>query len=119
MGKIIVGIFVTAWLVVSVLDWNRGSEMQAQRNEEQSHLLVELEKLNKPAVSKLVDEWRSTFKDPSAEQISELRVLVERVKSNPASAEKYTAAAKQKALDDLPFSSPLVGTPKAKPGIDG
>ena len=93
--------------------------MQAQRDEEQSRLLVELEKMHQPAVSTLVDEWRSTYQEPSTEQVGELRVLVERVKANPASAEKYTAAAKQKALDNLPFSSPLVGTPKAKPGIDG
>lgn len=118
MLKLIVGLVVAAFLVVSVLDWNRAENLQVKRSAEQRRLLGELETANKPAVSKLVDEWRTSYPEPSEERLTELRVLVERVKADPASAEKFTAEAKQKKLDDLPFASPL-GTPKAKPGIGG
>lgn len=118
MLRIIVALVVGAFLVVSVLDWNRGSDLQAQRTAEQGRLLAQLEAVNKPAVSKLVDEWRQAYPEPSETRLTELRVLVERVKADPLSADKFTAAAKQKNFDDMPFSSPL-GTPKAKPGISG
>lgn len=118
MLKIVVGLFVAAFLVVSVLDWNRDADLQAQRITEQGQLLAQLETIGKPAASKLVDEWRREYPAPSAERLTELRVLVERVKADPSSAEKYTAETRQKKMDDLPFSSPL-GTPKARPGISG
>ena len=118
MVKIIVGLVVAAWLVVSVISWDKEDTRQAQRNIEQGQLLAALEATKAPAVSKLVDEWRSAYPAPSDERLTELRVLVERVKADPASASKYTTETKQKKLDDLPFSSPL-GIPKAKPGISG
>lgn len=116
MLKIIVVLIVAAGLVVSVMSWNGESERQAQRATEQGRLLAELEALRNPDVSRLVDEWRSTYPTPSEDRLTELRVLSERVKADPASAAKYTAKDRQAKLDALPFESPL-GTPKAKPGI--
>ncbi|WP_323000495.1 hypothetical protein [Denitromonas sp.] len=118
MLQIIVGMFVAAWLVVSVVSWHDESTLQTQRNTEQGRLLVELEATKIPGASQLVDEWRKEYPQPSEQRLMELRVLVERVKADPAGAEKYTAAAKQAKLDALPFSSPFFGTPTAKPGIE-
>lgn len=116
MMKIIIGMFVAAWLVMGVISWNDESALQAQRNTEQGRLLAELEATKMPGASKLVDEWRKEYPEPSEQRLTELRVMVERVKADPAGAEKYTAAAKQAKWDAMPFSSPL-GTPAAKPGL--
>lgn len=116
MLKIIIGLIVAAYLAFSFVSCNRDGELQSQRATEQGHILADLEALHHPAVSRLVDDWRKSYPEPSEQRLTELRVLAERVKANPAGAEQYTAQAKQKRLDDLPFESPL-GTPKAKPGI--
>jgi len=113
MLKIIVGVAFVAWLGFAFM----GSIEQDERIKRQDALLVELEGLHNPEVSKLIDEWRVTYPAPSSEQVTELQILAQRLKNDPASAEQYTATAKQKKLDALPFESPF-GTPKAKPGIN-
>ncbi len=117
MLKIIIALFVASGLVIGVLSWNRESDHQAQRNTEQGVLLGELEALHNPVVSHLVDEWRTAYPAPSDEQLTELRILAERVKADPSSAGKYTAAEKQKKSDALAFGSPFSGMSTTKPGI--
>lgn len=68
-------------------------------------------------MSRLIDEWRAEYPSPTDQRLTELRVLVERVKANPDKAAGFTAAAKQKQLDERPFE-PVLGTQKAKPGLD-
>ncbi|WP_459203473.1 hypothetical protein ACQVRV_00405 (plasmid) [Ralstonia pseudosolanacearum] len=113
MLKLLMGAAVVAAIAFSFLD----SSKQPERTAQQAALLESLEALNHPQASKLVDEWRTAYPEPNDERLTELRVLVQRVKADPASAEQFTAAAKQKKLDALPFESPLTGTPKAKPGL--
>lgn len=116
MLKIIIGLFVAALLVTSVLNSNREDNLQAQRNTEQRVLLTQMEALHTPAVSRLVDDWRTAYPAPSDERLTELRILVERVKADPAGAAQYTTAADQKRVDSLPFESPF-GKIKASPGL--
>jgi len=118
MVKIIIGIVVVVWLATMFVSSSKEEDRQALRTSEQAQLLTQLEALRTPAVSKLVDEWRKEYPAPSEQRLTELKVLAERVKADPKNAEKYTAESRQKRFDDMPFSSPL-GTPKAKPGIDG
>lgn len=92
------------------------SQRQDARSREQSAILVELESLNHPAVSKLVDEWRLYYPSPTAERVAELKVLAQRVKNDPASAVQFLATKKQKDLSDLPIK-PIFGSFKAAPGL--
>lgn len=118
MGKIIVALVIVGWFASSIVSSTAEESRKAQRAAEQGQLLAELEALHNRGVSKLVDEWRSTYPAPTDERLTELRVLAQRVKADPSSAVKYTANERQKKYDAMPFSSPL-GTPKAKPGING
>jgi hypothetical protein len=113
MVKFIVSIAFVAWLGFVFL----GSVKQDERIKQQDALLVELEGLHNPKVSKFIDEWRVAYPSPTRDQVTELQILVQRFKNDPASAEQYTATAKQKKNSALPFES-LFGTPKAKPGIN-
>lgn len=118
MFKVIIGFFIVAWIAFSFVDSAREAEAQERRVVEQSNLLVSLDGLRDPAVSKLVDEWRRNFPHPSDEQLVELRLLVERVKADPASAVKYTVDAKENHLKNLPYE-PLFGWGKQSPGLNG
>lgn len=117
MLKFIIGFFIVAWIVFSFVDSSREAEAQAQRTAEQAKLLVGLEALRDPGVSKLVDEWREAFPKPTEERLTELRLLMERVKVDPASAAKYTAEAKDKHLKALPYE-PVFGWGKSSPGLE-
>ena len=118
MFKFIVGVFVIAWATVWVMDANREADLQAQRTAEQSNLLVQMEKLNQPDVTTLVDEWRKAVSAPSEKQVAELRLIAERIKADPASAKRYTAAAKKAYEASLPFT-PVFGWSTPTPGLDG
>lgn len=109
-------IFLFALVAIFVVPSFFNSYQQESRRSEQSAVLVELESLNHPAVSKLVNEWRLYYPSPTSERLAELKVLAQRIKNDPASAEKFSAAEKQKQLDELPFE-PVFGSFRAKPGI--
>lgn len=118
MFKLIIGIFVIAWAAVWAMDSNREAELQAQRTAEQSHLLVQMEQMHHPDVSTLVDEWRNAVNSPSEKQLAEIRLIAERIKSEPASAKRYTAESKKAYQASLPFE-PVFGWSKPTPGLDG
>lgn len=112
MFKVLVvmtAIALTAFMVV-------GQSEQAERTAQQGALLERLEALNTPQASLLVDEWRDAYPSPSAERLTELRVLVQRVSADPRLAEQYTASAKQRKFDALGIESPF-GSVKASPGL--
>lgn len=106
---VMAAIALTAFMVV-------GQSEQAERTAQQGTLLERLEALNTPQVSLLVDEWREAYPSPSAERLTELRVLVQRVSAAPRLAEQYTASARQRKFDALGIESPF-GSVKASPGI--
>ena len=106
---VMAAIALTAFMVV-------GQSEQAERTAQQGTLLERLEALNTPQVSLLVDEWREAYPSPSAERLTELRVLVQRVSADPRLAEQYTASARQRKFDALGVESPF-GSVKASPGI--
>lgn len=106
---VMAAIALTAFMVV-------GQSEQAERTAQQGTLLERLEALNTPQVSLLVDEWREAYPSPSAERLTELRVLVQRVSADPRLAEQYTASARQRKFDALGIESPF-GSVKASPGI--
>lgn len=118
MFRFIIGVCVVAFAVNSVMDGNREAELQAQRTQEQSNLLVQMGQINQPDVLSLVDEWRNAVNDPSEKQLAELRIIVERIKADPASAKNYTAEAKSEYQASLPFE-PVLGWSKPAPGLDG
>lgn len=112
MFKVLVVMMALALTVFMVV----GQSEQAERTAQQGVLLERLEALKHPQVSALVDEWRDAYPSPSAERLTELRVLVQRVQADPKSAEQYTASAKQKKFDALGIESPF-GRITASPGI--
>lgn len=112
MFKVLVVMMALALTVFMVV----GQSEQAERTAQQGVLLERLEALKQPQVSALVDEWRDAYPSPSAERLTELRVLVQRVQADPKSAEQYTARAKQKKFDALGIESPF-GSITASPGI--
>ena len=79
MFKVLVVIAAIALTAVMVV----GQSEQAERTAQQGMLLERLEALNTPQVSLLVDEWREAYPSPSAERLTELRVLVQRVSADP------------------------------------
>lgn len=120
MFKWLVLIVVIGLALNSVLSSNREAGLQSSRNREQGVLLARIEQLNTKAISSFVDDWRSAYPEPSAEKISELQVIEQRLKNNPSLASQYTKAAKQESADkfNAVFSSPLSGDVKPTgPGI--
>jgi hypothetical protein len=108
-------------LIVAVLLFGSGffeSHRRGERSKEQVAILVELESLNHPQVSKLVDEWREYYPNPTSDRLAELRILAQRVKNDPAAAEQFLAGTKDKKLGniDLYISSPF-GSLKSAPGL--
>lgn len=91
---------------------------------EQAQLLDQLEAVHTSAASQLVDDLRNAYPHPSEEDISRLRLLVQRVKTEPATAAKYTLAAKQAAqaksachqIQSVVTGNDLCGD--LKPGLD-
>ncbi|NHR04571.1 hypothetical protein HA052_05110 [Chromobacterium haemolyticum] len=120
MLKWIIGISFLVLLVSSVIRNNHEGNLQAARTQEQGVLLVQMEAINNPMVSQLVNEWRTAFPVPDEGKLTELKVLFQRVKANPAEAAKFTKEAKQKELDKVNAlaTSPLTGDAKAQgPGL--
>ncbi|GAB0154654.1 hypothetical protein [Marinobacterium sp. BA1] len=128
MGKIVlIGVFVLM-LASSVLGYfsnQREQDLQVLRNAQQSQLLVKLESVNLPVASQLVEDWQHHYPNPSDKQIAELRIILQRVQSDPAEAEKYTVEYKQKSFNESALAGAttavslfgLDSTPKFKPGL--
>ena len=114
MFKILLQVAVVAITISALI----GQSEQTERIAQQEVLLKRLEAVNRPDASLLVDEWRHSYPTPSVDRLTELRVLVQRVKADPGSTGKYTAAAKQIELDKLGsmIESPF-GRVVAEPGL--
>lgn len=93
-----------------------GESQQAERTAQQAVLLERMEAQNHVHVSQLVDEWRRAYPKPSDAHLTELRVIAQRVKADPAVAEKMTAKYKQARIDNMGVSSIFGGEFKATPG---
>lgn len=111
MLKFLIAIAVILGTAHMLLD----ASAQKERNAQQGVLLERMEAMNQRQVSVLVDEWRAAYPNPSDERLMELRVIAQRVKADPAAAEKLTAKHKQSRIDALGISSPF-GDFKATPG---
>lgn len=75
------------------------AHQQPMRDQQQSQMLVQLEDTKAPGVSKLVDEWRDAHNEPNDQNLTELRIMLERVKLHPELAAGFTHAKKQADLD--------------------
>lgn len=120
MLKWIIVVAVAVGIVSCAVSQNREAELQSARNREQGILLAQIESLRTPMVSQLVDDWRIAYPNPSDEKLTELRVIAQRVKADPAVAAEFTKEAKQKSADrwNAMVSSPFSGPMKADgPGI--
>lgn len=119
MLKIVIAIVFVAWVVSSIVRGHEREEAQDQRTAAQVTVLTTLEGLHDSGVSSLVDEWRTAHPEPSQDELTELRLLAERVKADPASARRYTAQAKQAYVNALPFKPVIGDWGTQKPGLDG
>lgn len=84
---------------------------------EQRRLLVELDAMNNPYVSQFVRDWRVAYPRATDSSVEELSLAAAAIKSDPSRAKTMTRSARQKALDNLPFTPVFSGTPEAKPGL--
>ncbi|QRD62666.1 hypothetical protein H8Z72_22670 (plasmid) [Xanthomonas citri pv. citri] len=96
--------------------------MRQSRLDTQDALLLELMRVGTPDARQLAEDWRNAYPEALNEQISELRLVVDRVKSNPADAASMTVRGKQKAAEKLQeqftpvLTSPFGGS-EPKPGL--
>jgi len=86
----------------------------------QAVLLVELQDTLAPGASSLAADWLKAYPTPTAENVSELQVIVAQVKADPATAERMTVAGKRDARAKLrQVMTPAVGWSDSdpKPGL--
>ncbi|EKC8670053.1 hypothetical protein OQE09_004955, partial [Salmonella enterica] len=57
---------------------------------EQEQILEQLQAYNNKEVQIFIDQWRDFAKEPSNEQLAELKQINENIKKNPSIANKYT-----------------------------
>lgn len=103
-------------IVVSNYTRSQQAPIRDHRANVQRELLVQLDAVDTPAARQLVSDWRASYPTPSDESLEELRLVVERVKRDPAAAESMTLAAKQRHVRELPFE-PVLGWGEQAPGL--
>jgi hypothetical protein len=97
--------------VVSIYDSVNQNEREfmaqqlAQRLENQDKILVRLEAKNNDAVSRFVADWREAYEEPSPSNLSELRLIEQRINNDAGVAEKFTLAFK---MANDPFCNGMV-----------
>lgn len=95
---------------------------QTARNNEQTAILVALEKMNDKHISQFVKDWASENKKPSAEDIALLKITQAKIEKNPGDAIKFTTAEKQKGIDKIESlvagAGDVFGGVKARAGAD-
>lgn len=100
------------------VDWSGEQTRQsAALADQQRALLVRLEAMNDASVSEFVRDWREAYPNATAASVEELAVAVAAIEADHARAKTMTRAAKQEAMDALPFKPVLASTPEAKPGL--
>ena len=118
-------IFIFTALIVAILMFT--GESEAERNkrldalsEKQAGLLVQLQETGAPGASTLAADWLEAYPYPTAENVSELQLIVAKVKADPATAERMTVASKREARAKLrQVMTPAVGWSDSdpKPGL--
>lgn len=95
------------------------AEQQAKLDQEQRQILASLEAINSKTVSTFVADWRQHRSEVTEKSLEELRIIQEKIRNDPASAEKFTLAARQEAADkfNAAISSPFGAKMDAKPGL--
>jgi len=101
MLKWIFFIVIAVSVVSGAVSTYREDELQTSRNVDQRALLAQMEGINSPVISQLVDDWRKAYPEPTDKKLTELRIISQRVKNDPASAAEFTTAAKQKGADEV------------------
>lgn len=91
---------------------------------EMVQILIDLESMNDPSVSKFVNEWRAYYTDEAevtTSSLAELKIIKQRIIADPSSAVQFTAEYKNKVIDDVnAIASPVFGfapDPDKKPGL--
>lgn len=103
-------------------DEERATQVQyaAQRTESQDELLAQLRALDDPIVSALAADWRMTYPNPTAEQLSELREMAQIIGRDKSAALRMTRAYKK---ERSPFCNGQIqaafssSTPDCPPGL--
>nr|WP_312130822.1 hypothetical protein [Stenotrophomonas pavanii] len=98
------------------------AQLRQSRQDTQSALLIELVHVGTADASQLADDWRRAYPKPEDEQVTELRLVVEQVKADPAAAAKFTVRGKLKARAKLEEvvsfpAADLWGKTDPKPGL--
>lgn len=126
--KFIIGIFILL-LFFNVINNNGSAERAALETEkikysarlleEQDAILVGLVAMNDNVVNELVNDWRRTYPNPSPKNMSDLKIIEQKIKNDKSEAIKMTKAYKRK---NSPFCNggvqSIVGeTPDCPPGL--
>ena len=99
--KIVLIILFVFWAVSSAISVHNDDLRQQARYEEQTKILVDLEKLNNKNVSQFVRDWKSENPNPSADDLTTLKLTQVKIQANPDDAIKFTTAEKQKGVDKI------------------
>lgn len=89
---------------------------QAERIKEQDEILISLQSIGDPAVSRFVEDWRDYAPKPSIEQLSELRQINANIRKDKATATQYTLSWHQESGLCSKISSPF-GDSGCAPGL--
>ena len=86
MLKNVIGFAVLGMCLVGLENY-RCVHLQSLRTAEQAQLLGQLESLNRPAVSQLIEAWRLTYPEPDEDRLDELRDLAAQLSADPDALE--------------------------------
>lgn len=70
--------------------------LSASRASEQRELIIQLEQIGTEESKNLAREWRRTHPEPTESDLSELALIVARVRSDPQTADDFTISARQR-----------------------
>lgn len=124
MFKILMGL-IALFAVNALISMSGSSERvekaryAAERVEKQDVILTSLVAMNDPTVNEFVSDWRTTYPDPTPENLSELREIEQRIKNDKAAVTKMTRAYKMKnsSFCNGNVQSILGTTPDCPPGL--
>lgn len=91
--------FVAVWALVDLGGAEERAEQAryaAQRIESQDAILTSLQAMNDATVSEFASDWLKAYPQPSPPELSELRVIEQRIKNDKTAAVKMTRAYKLK-----------------------
>lgn len=77
---------------------------------DQGIVLAQIESAHNPKASAFVEAWRETHSSPSDKELTDLRLMAERIRADPNVAEKYTADLARAKANQLTFAQAYKNT---------